>query len=411
MGTKKTKYKSESLRIGNYDLAKPSDRKVVKSMAVELKTQADNLTRKDLKAWRQAHQIALNVDNPRRGPLYDIYADVDLDLHLTGCVGQRQGFVLKKSFKLVDKNGKEDEDATKLFEASWFKTLMTHILDCRGWGHSLVQLGDITSEDGIMKFTDVKLIPRKHVIPEYGVIIREQGDEWTKGFDYRNGPMSAWVVEAGKSNDLGLFLKCAHQTIPKKNVLSYWDQFAEIFGMPIRIAKTTSRDAVERSRMENMLTNMGAAAWGLFGTDTDIEIKETTRGDAFNIYDKRIDRANSEISKGILNQTMTLDNGSSLSQSEVHLEVFENVVESDADLIKDVVNGQLIPRMILHGFPVKGLRFEWDESTDYTPEQQVAFETMIADRFEVDPKYFVDKYGVPITGVKKTQQLVKPFFD
>ena len=27
----------------------------------------------------------------------------------------------------------------------------------------------------------------------------------------------------------------------------------------------------------------------------------------------------------ILNQTMTIDNGSSLSQSEVHLEIFENV--------------------------------------------------------------------------------------
>ena len=63
-------------------------------------------------------------------------------------------------------------------------------------------------------------------------------------------------------------------------------------------------------------------SWGLFPEGTEIEIKETTRGDAFNVYDKRIDRANSEISKGVLNQTMTIDSGSSLSQSEVHLEVF-----------------------------------------------------------------------------------------
>ena len=102
-----------------------------------------------------------------------------------------------------------------------------------------------------------------------------------------------------------------------------------------------------------MLSSMGAAAWGLFPEGTEIDIKETTRGDAFNVYDKRVDRANSEISKGLLNQTMTIDNGSSLSQSEVHLEVFENVIDSDADLVKDIVNDQLIPRMIKHGFPPK----------------------------------------------------------
>ena len=142
---------------------------------------------------------------------------------------------------------------------------------------------------------------------------------------------------------------------------------------------------------------------------------ETTRGDAFNVYDKRIDRANSELSKGILNQTMTIDNGSSLSQSEVHLEVFENVVEKDADLVKDIVNDQLLPRMVKHGFPVKGLHFKWDDSVDYTPEQQLEYEKMILDRFEVDPKYLIDKYGVPITGKKAVPDtsvgLARPFFD
>ena len=68
--------------------------------------------------------------------------------------------------------------------------------------------------------------------------------------------------------------------------------------------------------------------------------------------------------------------------------------------MKDIVNDQLLPRMIKHGFPVKGLHFEWDDSVDYTPEQQLEYEKMILDRFEVDPKYLIDKYGVPITGKK-----------
>lgn len=407
---KRNKYK-----IGGYNLASSKDRRRLQSLTVELKLQAEALTQKDMRSWRQAWQRAIDIENPKRQSLYDIYRDVEVDLHLSGCVDQRKGFTQKKAFKLVDAKGKQNDEATTLLETVWFKDLVGYILDSRYWGHSLVQLGDVVSVDGKMSYTGVELVNRKHVIPEYGVIVIEQSDDWSSGFPYREGPMADWVIEAGKPKDLGLYLKAATQTIPKKNMLAYWDQFGEIFGMPIRIAKTTARDPKDRTQIENMLSSMGAAAWGLFPDGTDIDIKETTRGDAFNVYDKRIERANSELSKGILNQTMTIDNGSSLSQSEVHLEVFENVVEKDADLVRDIVNGQLLPRMVRHGFPVKGLRFEWDNSIDYTPEQQLEYEKMILDRFEVDPQYLIDKYGVPITGKKETPdtsaQLARPFFD
>ena len=60
---------------------------------------------------------------------------------------------------------------------------------------------------------------------------------------------------------LGLYLKAATQTIPKKNALGFWDTFSEIFGMPMRIAKTTTRDDKERAKMEKMMESMGAALW------------------------------------------------------------------------------------------------------------------------------------------------------
>ena len=105
---------------------------------------------------------------------------------------------------------------------------------------------------------------------------------------------------------------------------------------------------------------------------------------------------------------MTIEDGSSLSQSETHLQVFENLVESDRDMLRDIVNNQLIPRMIKHGFPLKGLRFEWDDAVDYTPEQQVAFEIMIADRYEVDPSYFAEKYGMPVGKRRELAPAIPP---
>ena len=95
---------------------------------------------------------------------------------------------------------------------------------------------------------------------------------------------------------------------------------------------------------------------------------------------------------------MTIDNGSSLSQSEVHLEVLKNLIEEIADGLRDMVNGQLIPRMVAHGFPLKGASFEWDYEEDYTPEQMTAIENMLLNNFDVDAGYFEEKYGVKING-------------
>jgi len=407
---------NREMTLGNINLSKPSDRTKLKSMVVELALQSQALTKKDIKSWRTAWQQAINIENPHRGPLLTIYTDAMIDLHLGGCIGQRKGMVMKKSFKLVDIKGNEEPDATQLMEAVWFKDFMDYVLDSRYYGHSLIQLGDVVERNGKIQYDRVLLVPRHHVVPEHGVILKEASDEWQKGIDYRTGAMADWCVEAGKWDDLGLLLKLVPQTISKKNMLAFWDQFGELFGMPIRVGKTTTRDAKERSKIENMLNEMGAAAWGLFPEGTEIDIKESSRGDAFNVYDKRVERANSEISKGVLNQTMTIDSGSSLSQSQTHLQVFQNVVDRDADFLRDTINGELLPRMLKHGFPVKGLRFDWDESIDYTPEQQVAYETMIADRFEVEPEYFIEKYNIPIKGKKASlvpgqMPQAKPFFD
>ena len=219
--------------------------------------------------------------------------------------------------------------------------------------------------------------------------------------------MASSLIEAGKPDDLGLLLKATLHTIPKKNMLAFWDNFGEIFGMPMRIAKTASRDKKEIDRLNQMLVNAGASQTAVMPLDTELEFIESTRADAYNVYNERVSRANSEISKLIIGQTMTIEDGSSLSQSQTHLQVLQNLVESDADMLRDVINNQLLPRMVAHKFPLEGYRFDWDYSVDYTPEQQVAYETMIADRYEVDPAYFAEKYSMPV-GERRENNLFQP---
>lgn len=400
-------------KYGDFNLAKASDRKKAQSIITSLLQQAQSFTRSEVEGWRKAWKEAMDIDNPNRRKLYQIYRDTDIDLHLTGCVTQRRDMVKARTFRLEDAKGKANEEALILFDATWFKDFIDYVLEANLWGHSLIELGDIvTDAEGRMSYEGVTLIPREHVIPEYGRVIIDPSDDWRSGIDYRHGTFANPLIEVGKAKDLGLYLKATPQAISKKNMLAFWDNFGQLFGMPMRIAKTATRDEKELQKIYQMMEQMGDAFWGVLPEGLEIQLIESTRGDAYHVYDKRIDRANSEMSKLILGQTMTIEDGSSLSQSQIHLEVLNRLVESDCDKLRDTINTKLLPAMVANGFPVKGLRFCWDYSQDYTPEQQIGYETMIADRYEVDPEYFAQKYNIPVkakrraTPTKEEEKLV-----
>lgn len=399
--------------FGTIQLAKGNTREAQRILT-QLHRTSEFLTNRDIQDWRRAHQLALSVESPNRQLLYDIYRDAALDGHLSGCIEQRHGFVMAKAYNIEDKNGTPQDHLKHYFMQPWFDDLCHLILDATEWGHSLIELGDIVKDgDGCPCYESVKLIDRKYVIPEYHRVITDLGMDWTTGIDYHAPQYCYNLIEAGRPDDLGLLLKAAQYTIPKKNVLASWDIFAEIFGMPMRVATTASQQKAVQDQIAEMLDNMGENQWMLLPQGTDFQIVESSKNDAYNVYNTRVDRSNSEISKLIIGQTMTIEDGSSLSQSQTHLKVLQNLVDGDAKRLAFIINNQLLPRMIRHGFPLQGMRFTWDESVDYTPEQQMEYEKMISDRYEVDGKYFADKYNVPVG--KRLQQpqqvLAKPFFD
>lgn len=378
--------------------------KEVASIVGKLKMMTEQLTQKDIKAWRNANQAAILIENPKRNYLYSIYDDAMHDLHLKGAIRNRKLAVMGKRFVLKDASKNINLELTELLEMMWFKRFMELALDSIFWGHSLIELTDIDTTDK-PKFLNVELVPRRHVCPEYGVILPYFTDWPDKGIPYRE-LLSDTCIEVCKSTkDLGELNSPSKETISKKYVLQFWDQFAEIFGMPLRVGKTTSRDPKDHTKIENMLETMGASAWALFPEGTTIEIISSKQGDAFEVYDRRIIRANSEMSKGILGQTMTMDDGSSRSQALVHEDVADEIAKADRDYIRDIVNDRLIPFLIKHGWPLKGYRFDWDDSRTYTPEEMKNIETMILEYYDVDAQYFIDKYGVKITGVRQSIQV------
>lgn len=345
--------------------------------------------RQNIDTWRGAIVLAENVIWPNRVPLYTLYDEVILDSHIEGIIGQRRDALLAEKFKLTDANDEPLDDIQAMFENEWFYDFLEFSLESRWWGHSLIQLFDPIPGEG---YGGVMLVPRRHVMPEFGTVSVMQGD-YVNAIPYRVPPYSAWLIEVGRPKDHGLLKIAAPDFIIKKNAKMNWAEYTEIFGMPVRVGTTASRNQGDIDRMAENLKKMGAAAYGVFQQGEDIKFIESTKGDAYNVYDKLIERSNSELSKLIIRQTMTIEDGSSRSQGEVHERMLETLKEADKRMLKFTVK-KLLKNMVLHGLVPEGTKYDWEVTIDLESLWKKVQGSMAF--YNVDLSWVEDTFGIPL---------------
>ncbi len=348
----------------------------------------------DIATYKSAVIRAESLVAPQRADLYKVYKNIELDAHLTAAVNQRKNLTLSKDFD-VKINDEENEELTKIINQKWFRDFIDYALDSIYYGYSLIQFDSVVDN----AFKSVELVPREYVKPEFHIVTNTYAD--LTGTDYLEAPYNNWCIGVGKPRDLGLYLKAAPLVIWKKNALGAWSEFVEIFGSPIRIGKTNTRDEETRANMESMLKNMGVAAYGVFDTDDLIELIESNRSDAFQVFDMMIQRCNSEISKLILGQTGTLDEKAYVGSAEVQERVLKNVAYNDEFFIEGVLNYQLVPMMTRLGIFPEGVTISVKAEEELTLEQQskIDIELIKTGKFSFTPEYLDEKYGSTVIPV------------
>jgi hypothetical protein len=359
--------------------------------------------RQDIKTWRSALQVAESEENPQRYYLYTVYKDVELDDQVITCLHNQKAQLKAEAWKLADKDGEENPEATALMRKPWFYDFIDLVLKSTHQGFVLLELaGTMPTESGteIIGFNEV---PRNNVNPELSIVTKNIGDD--TGIDYTQPAFTKTVISIGKRGNFGLLNACAPRAIYKKNAEAAWSEFAEMFGMPIRLGKVASRNPKDVADMELFLQNMGSAAYAVMGADDSIEIKESSRGDAYKVYAELIARQDRGIAKLLLGQTMTTDNGSSRSQAEVHERVSEQRMLELKMLLEFTINYKLLPMLITYGYPLAGLTFQWDNASNIR-EIDIQQDTFLTENFEFENlDYFAQKYRVPITALRAKQEV------
>jgi len=349
--------------------------------------------RQDMASWMSAQKQAENVDTPKRVLIQKLYNNIRIDALLSSQIENRKMITLSSSFTLKNGDAIDDASTALIKSLPWVGELTNHIIDSRFYGTTIVEL----LTDKLGNIVPV-LIPRTNVIPEKGILLLDETA--TTGIDYRNvKEYGSWVIEFGNPTDLGLLNKAIPHVLFKRFAQSCWSELCEIYGIPPRVMKTNTQDANMLSRAEQMMRDMGAAAWFIIDETESFEFAKGADSNG-DVYNNLIRLCNNEISLLFSGAVIGQDtkNGNE-SKEKVSMNQLISLADSDKRYAEGYWNSVILPALYRIGLLPEGLTFAYDPQEDMA---ELYTRTLgFLDHFTVDPEWIKNKFGIEITGLKQ----------
>lgn len=343
-------------------------------------------TRKDLNKWRNAYQSAIAAVNPNRKELYDLYTDIALDDHLASVMGQRRLAVTNTSI-VFQNEGNPVDSINDVINSECFDDLLEHAIDTRFWGHSLIHAD--------FRGNVCELVPRAHVNTLERIVVKDPYD--LTGIDYAKPPYASYYAACGKPTDLGLLLIATVLVLVKRGNLSDWAQFNEIFGQPMRKGTYDQNYPGQKEQLLKALEQAGAMSYIAIPSGSEVEFIEANKTGAAETYDTLYERMEKGLSKLIVGQTMTTEDGSSRSQGEVHERVAEAIAKSDRLFMTRFLNGTIRRMLIEQGYSEAATgEFQFvDEEASISKKDRLGMDLQIHSQVApIKKEYFETEYNI-----------------
>jgi len=352
------------------------------------------------KKWRNALNQAEDIKHPNRTPLLKLYNEYTLDATIQNSMDLRIQRVLSMPFDLVNNKDKRHERSYNIFKSYWFENYIKFAMQSIFYGHSLIQI------DGINKgnVTNVSLIPREHVIPEFGTF-KSNPESYENGIDYMEPKVYKWLCEVYHTRtDLGLLNNISPYAIAKKTAIIAWTQFVEVFGLPMIIGKTNSNLESEKQALENFLQNLSMNARAVTDKQTEFEFKETTRSDVYNVYKELITSMNDEINTLFLGGTELTSGstGGSEARAKVHQNQSNFKTSADIRFITNNINNVLIPKLQALKLLPKNITFKFNTDEQISMTERIAIDNLLMNHVQLSKDYIEKTYAVELKKEDKT---------
>ena len=298
------------------------------------------------------------------------------DTHYASVLGQR-----KRAISLIEpivtgqaEGGDEEiiEAVETLVAAPAFPDMVDDLLDGIAKGYSVCEIDWELNENQWRPRSYSHRDPRFFRFdPETAQEIRIKHDGFPHG---KPIPQYAMVVhrpklKSGITLRSGLARLVSWAFMLKSFTMQDWAAFLEVFGMPLRVGKYDSQAGPEEKRtLLRAVRDLGSDAAAIIPIGMEIEFIEAKGGTGNAVFGDMAGYLDKQISKAVLGQTMTTDDGSSLSQAKVHEDVKIDIKKSDARQTATTVKRDLIAPFVAFNYgpqaPVPDVSFPVDDPED-----------------------------------------------
>ncbi|NMB82254.1 MAG: DUF935 family protein, partial [Ignavibacteria bacterium] len=282
---------------------------------------------------------------------YEILRDLTRDGHLSAAITQRKMQVMQMGWEINYDNEEIKKEVIELTQNLDLQKIASQLLDCILYGFEIAEIeykninGKIVPveleekpQEWFIYGNDNKLRLRSRAGSRAGFYyIFEEGEKLPeyKFIITRNNPK--YTNPYGEK----LLSKCYWPIIFKRAAIEYWQILVEKFGMPYFLARYPSTFSdTQIDELLDKLTDIVDNNVAVFRDDIPIEFKESVKYEVGGLFTNIIDHYNSEISKVILTETLTLDIGKvgSYKAASTHREMLEFLGIRDKKLIEKSLN-------------------------------------------------------------------------
>lgn len=180
-----------------------------------------------------------------------------------------------------------------------------------------------------------------------------------------------------------------------------WVSFVETYGMPIRLGKygpgASDKDI---GVLRRAVTELARDAAAVLPDSMRIEFEQVANsGSGFEVFERLAQYLDAQMSKAVLGQTMTTDDGSSMSQAQVHDQVRRDILRADARQLSATLNRDLVRPFVDFNFGPPAAGYPLLLHPVLEPEDTKllvdALEKLVPMGLEVEASVVRDKLGLP----------------
>lgn len=171
--------------------------------------------------------------------------------------------------------------------------------------------------------------------------------------------------------------------------------FSHSYGQPIIHGKTVSENNMDRKRLAQDISNAAQNKIIVTGLEDEVDIKTFTMSNSEKIYTGLIQFANKEVSNLILgSESMAGGMQSYVGSTKAHQDIFRDRIEVYRRYIENVMNEQIVPRLVAMGYIPAGLEFKYSNRIDMNNEDRLKLYSLITDKYEVAADEIEKEFGI-----------------